>query len=123
MDNKKALKQNTVFALVVLVLAVLLFAARAWRNAQNQAAGHALQAELIYGDTGQTLALPLDTAATYDVDTGYYTVHIEVKDGAARFANSPCPDHICENYGWISLEDQTATCLPARAVLAIAPQK
>ena len=55
------------------------------------------------------------------MDTGYLTVHIEVKDGAARFVDSPCPDHICEGYGWLTLEDQTATCLPARAVLTIAP--
>ena len=59
--------------------------------------------------------------ATYDVDTGYLTVHIQVQDGAARFVDSPCPDHICEHYGWLREEDQTATCLPARAVLTIVP--
>ena len=53
--------------------------------------------------------------------TWTYTVHIEVKDGAARFVDSPCPDHICEGYGWLSAEDQSATCLPARAVLTIVP--
>ena len=42
-------------------------------------------------------------------------------DGAARFVDSPCPDHICEGFGWLSNEDQTATCLPARAVLTIVP--
>ena len=41
-----------------------------------------------------TMNLPLDKNDTYDVDTGYYTVHIEVKDGAARFVDSPGPDHI-----------------------------
>ena len=50
-----------------------------------------------------------------------YFENIEVKDGAARFIDSPCPDHICESFGWISQEDQTATCLPARAVLTIVP--
>ena len=55
------------------------------------------------------------------MDTGYYTVHIEVKNGSARFIESPCPDHICEGFGWLSAEDQTATCLPARAVLTIVP--
>ena len=52
----------------------------------------------------------------------YYTVHIEVKDGRARFIESPCPDHICEGFGWLSAEDQTATCLPARAVLTWGPK-
>ena len=49
------------------------------------------------------------------------TVHIRIQDGAARFVDSPCPDHICESFGWLSEEDQTATCLPARAVLSIIP--
>ncbi len=80
-----------------------------------------LRAELIYGDNNTTMNLPLDVDETYDVDTGYYTVHIQIKDGAARFVDSPCPDHICEGFGWLSNEDQTATCLPARAVLTIVP--
>ena len=46
---------------------------------------------------------------------------IRIQDGAARFVDSPCPDHICESFGWLSEEDQTATCLPARAVLSIIP--
>ena len=73
------------------------------------------------GNNLSTMNLPLDVDETYDVDTGYYTVHIQIKDGAARFVDSPCPDHICEGFGWLSNEDQTATCLPARAVLTIVP--
>jgi hypothetical protein len=119
--DKKSLKQNAVFATIVLVLALILFAVRAWKNAQNAAADRTLCAELAYGDNGQTVQLALDESASYDIDTGYYTVHIEVKNGAARFIDSPCPDHVCESYGWISLEDQSATCLPARAVLTIVP--
>ena len=34
-----------------------------------------------------TMNLPLDVDETYDVDTGYYTVHIQIKDGAARFVD------------------------------------
>lgn len=112
----KKLFVNLIFAAVVLVIAAVLFALRA---AKPQSA--ALGAQLIYGDDNTVLDIPLDTDATYDVDTGYYTVHIEVKDGAARFIDSPCPDHICEGFGWVSQEDQTATCLPARAVLTIVP--
>ena len=62
-----------------------------------------------------------EAGAALTADTGYLTVHIQVQDGAARFIDSPCQDHICEGFGWISAEDQTATCLPARAVLTIAP--
>lgn len=116
MKQHKQLLANLIFAAVVLAIAAALFALRA---AKPQSA--ALAAQLIYGDSNTVLNIPLDEEKTYDIDTGYYTVHIEVKDGAARFVDSPCPDHICESFGWIAQEDQTATCLPARAVLTIVP--
>lgn len=117
MKQHSRLFVNLIFAAVVLAAAGILFALRA-----AHATGSALEAELIYGDANTVQKFSLDDDATYDVDTGYYIVHIEVKDGAARFVDSPCPDHICEGFGWISAEDQSATCLPARAVLTIAPK-
>ena len=115
MKSKKLLT-NIVFAVVILAIAAVFLVVRDLRTS-----GAKLRAELIYGDNNTTMNLPLDVNETYDVDTGYYTVHIEIHDGAARFVDSPCPDHICEGFGWLSNEDQTATCLPARAVLTIVP--
>ena len=106
MKNKKLLT-NLLFAVVILAIAAVLLVVR-----RVHASGSGLRAELIYGDNNTTMNLPLD------VDE---TVHIQIKDGAARFVDSPCPDHICEGFGWLSNEDQTATCLPARAVLTIVP--
>lgn len=105
---------NLLFAAVVLAAAGLLLLLRPSGSA-------ALSAELIYGDDNTVLDIPLDQNASYDVDTGYLTIHIEVQDGAARFVHSPCHDHVCEGFGWLRAEDQTATCLPARAVLTIVP--
>ncbi len=114
--KQKKLIINLIFAAVILAAAgVLLFL----RN--SGVSGSPLAAELTYGDANTVLPISLDKDAVYDVDTGYLTVHIEVKDGAARFVDSPCPDHICESYGWLTQENQTATCLPARAVLTIVP--
>ena len=113
---KKKLLTNILFAVVVLAIAAVLLAVRS-----HNATGGKLTAQLIYGDSNTVLDIPLEKDETYSVDTGYYTVHIEVKDGRARFVESPCPDHICEGFGWLSAEDQTATCLPARAVLTIVP--
>ena len=101
MKQHKKLLINLVFAAVILAAAAVL---------------------LLVRKANQTrLTFPLEKDADYDVDTGYLTVHIKIQDGAARFVDSPCPDHICESFGWISQEDQTATCLPARAVLTIVP--
>ena len=111
----KQLLINLIFAVVVLATLGLWFA---WRAAHRTGAAAKAAAP---GDANTVLDLPLTKDATYDVDTGYLTVHIQVQDGAARFVDSPCPDHICEHYGWLREEDQTATCLPARAVLTIVP--
>ena len=116
MKQHPKLWANVLFAAVVLAAAGLLFFLRSSRPGSAK-----LEAELTYGDANTVLDLPLTKDATYDVDTGYLTVHIQVQDGAARFVDSPCPDHICEHYGWLREEDQTATCLPARAVLTIVP--
>ena len=107
MKQKKNLWVNLLFAAVVLVIAGVLFYLRSAGQS-----GSTLGAELIYGDANTVQKISLDKDAVYDIDTGYLTVHIEVRDGAARFIDSPCPDHICESFGWISQEDQTATCLP-----------
>lgn len=115
MKKSKKLFINLIFALAVLAIAAVLFAMR------NKSSGSKLEAQLTYGTDNKTMVISLDKDAEYDVDTGLYTVHIQVQDGAARFINSPCPDHICESYGWISQEDQTAVCMPALAVLTIAP--
>lgn len=116
MKQHKKLIANLIFAAVVLAAAALMLVLRAAKTQQP-----AYKAQLIYGRDNEVMDIPLDEDRTYDINTGYLLVHIEVKDGAARFINSPCPDHTCEHFGWISQEDQSATCLPGRAVLTIVP--
>ena len=96
MKQKKKLWVNLLFAAVVLVIAGVLFYLRSAGQS-----GSPLGAELIYGDANTVQKISLDKDAVYDIDTGYLTVHIEVKDGAARFIDSPCPDHICESFGCV----------------------
>ena len=113
--TQKTAAKSGLSAVILAAAAALLLVRKA-----NQT-GAPLCAELIYGDANTKLTFPLETDADYDVDTGYLTVHIRIQNGAARFVDSPCPDHVCESFGWLSEEDQTATCLPARAVLTILP--
>ena len=87
MKQHSKLFVNLIFAAVILAAAGVLFALRA----AHTTPGSTLEAELIYGDANTVQKFSLDKDATYDVDTGIYTVHIEVKDGAARFVDSPCP--------------------------------
>lgn len=103
---------NLIFTVVLLVIALLLFL---WLNARPTGG----TAVLTWGEDGQTMEIPLDKNARYDVDTGIYTIHLEVKDGAIAFVDSPCPDHLCEGYGWLSRQDDWAACLPAKANVVV----
>jgi len=75
-------------------------------------------ARLDYGD-GQVLEIDLSQDNLYELESNGINIHILVKDGAAGFINSECPDHICEHYGMLSDSNNTAVCMPARAVLTI----
>lgn len=113
---KKSTIVNLIFTVLILAAAVGLLIWRGSRPTVDR-----VTAQLTYGDNNTRMEIPLDTDTTYHVDTGYYIVNIEVKDGKARFYDSPCPDHKCEGFGWIWEEDQQAICIPARAVLMVVP--
>lgn len=106
-------KKNIIFAVLVLALAGGLFL---WQRSRAESGVSAL---LEYGDSGRTMSISLKKNARYDVDTGVYTVHLEVADGAIRFVESPCPDHVCEGFGWLRQEGDWAACLPAKAMLTV----
>jgi hypothetical protein len=42
---------------------------------------------------------------------------IEIKDGRVRMKDSPCPDKICINQGWI--ERGAIVCLPNKVVITV----
>ena len=42
-----------------------------------------------------------------------------VKDGAIRFIDSPCPDHLCEGFGWLAKPDDWAACIPCQAAVTV----
>lgn len=111
---KKSTWINLIFAAVILLAAGGLFL---WQN--RRSAAPAGTAQLIYGADNTVMDLPLDQNHTYEIDTGYLLVTIQVEDGRARFIDSLCPDHRCEGVGWLSRPDQQAVCVPGHAVLTI----
>lgn len=118
-SGKKRLKpwqKNLIFAVVVLLIAgIAFFAIRKKPETETK-----LVALVDFGD-GITETLPLDEDYDYLYDVGDYVVHIQVKDGAAAFLDSQCPDHVCEQFGWLSEEDTWAACVPAGVYLRIVP--
>ena len=115
-NMKKSMKINLIFAAVLLLLA---FGILIWQLAT---AKPGMVARLTFGNNLMR-EISLQEDGIHDVFTGVYTVHLEVKDGAIRFTNSPCPDHNCEGFGWLRNEGDWAACLPAQAALEIQTQK
>ena len=117
-SGSKGLKpwmKNLIFAAVILVLAAALyFGVRAAHSSK----GSGLQATVDFGD-GITETLPLDTDHDYLYDMGNYVVHLQVKDGAIAFLDSQCPDHVCEQFGWLDKDGAWAACVPAGVYVVV----
>ena len=111
---KKSTRLNILFAIIILLAAGVL-----WLCFGHPAAGSGLVAVLTYGDDSTQLRIPLDTDHRYDIDTGYYTIHLVVENGGIRFVESPCPDHTCESFGVLTKQGDWAACLPARASVTV----
>lgn len=115
-DFKNNLLRNMIFALAVLAAALGLLG---WRVMQSsKESGETKVAVLTYG-TAEESRFPLDRDAVYDIETNGYTIHIQIENGAATFVQSPCPDHVCEQFGWLRDEGEWAVCAPALAMLQI----
>lgn len=107
------MKKNFLFAAAVLLLAVVITLLTA-----NGRAGARARVEIAGGETQY---LPLNKNGTYAIEGAALPVTLEVKDGKVRFINSQCPDHVCEGFGWVATEYDTAVCMPAGVVLTVEP--
>lgn len=105
-------RRDLLFTAVVLVLAGVLYL---WTHP----GGTGTVAVLRYGDPQQEQTIDLTRDARYDIDTGTYTIHLQVQDGGIAFVDSPCPDHLCEGFGTLREVGDWAACLPAQASLTI----
>lgn len=100
------------FTVVILIAAALLYGL-------THTKGTAAVALLQYGDPQTEKVIALDQDAVYDIDTGSYTIHLQVKDGGIAFIDSPCPDHLCEGFGILKNIGDWAACMPAKASVTI----
>lgn len=105
-------RADLLFTALVLVLAGLLYLAT------HPGRGGTV-AVLRYGIPQQEQIIDLGKDARYDIDTGPYTIHLQVADGGIAFVDSPCPDHTCEGFGTLRNVGDWAACLPAQASLTI----
>ena len=111
----KPWQKNLIFALVVLAVAAALYCG--WRAARGSK-GTGLEAVVDFG-SGASETLSLDEDHDYLYDVGDYVVHLQVKDGAIAFLDSQCPDHICEQFGWLDKDGAWAACAPAGVYVVV----
>ena len=109
-------KKELLFVAVILAAAALIFAF-------THQKGQGSMALLQYGDAAETQYIDLTRNAVYDIDTGRYTIHLQVQDGGIRFIDSPCPDHLCENFGTLHEVGDWAACMPAKASVTVVDGK
>ncbi|EHI56143.1 hypothetical protein HMPREF9333_00673 [Johnsonella ignava ATCC 51276] len=116
-------KKNEIIVILCIACISLAFVIYSKTNAKSAATAQLTYTYKYDDGSGRTekreVDIPLNKNKTYDFQSMDYTIHIDVKDGAAAFVNSPCPDHKCEHYGYLKQSGESAVCLPARAVLVV----
>ncbi|MBE6866108.1 MAG: NusG domain II-containing protein [Oscillospiraceae bacterium] len=73
--------------------------------------------------TEKRYEISLEEDAIHTIAEGNFVVTLEVKDGRIRFINSLCPDHLCEGFGFIQHEDESAICMPAGVAVLITDER
>ena len=106
---------NLIFVLIILAVAAALYFGL---HKVGGAGDSELEAVVDFGD-GITETLTLDQDHDYLYDVGDYVVHLQVKDGAIAFLDSQCPDHVCEQFGWLDKDGAWAACVPAGVYVAV----
>ena len=111
---KKFLNINTVLIGLVLVagIAGILF-----MNATKSEGSKAIVDINFLGNV-ERMEIDLSVDETYHIETTL-PVTLVVKDGKIHFENSQCPDKLCEGFGEIYFDNQTASCLPAGVIVTI----
>ena len=113
--KRKPWRKNLIRSEELLAVAAALYFG--WRAARGSK-GTGLEAVVDFGN-GASETLSLDEDHDYLYDVGDYVVHLQVKDGAIAFLDSQCPDHICEQFGWLDKDGAWAACVPAGVYVVV----
>ena len=113
MVARKLRVMDFVFVAAVAGVIVFLFL-RLGRNSDDSKKNLVVQSS-----AGGEFVFPLDRDGLYEVPGSLGKSVIEVKDGKARFVDSPCPNRTCVQQGFISVAGQWAACLPNNVLLMI----
>lgn len=91
----------------------------AWLYAAHWVPGGPAEAALLVDGAGHEIRVALDADQRVQMDGPLGTTVIEVADGRARFASSPCSNQYCVHSGWLENPGAAAACLPNRVALRL----
>ena len=83
--------------------------------------GPAGRLELIWPAGSDTLSLSRDTVLSLPGELG--PVRVEVTEGRARIARSPCPGQDCVRAGWLESTGEMSVCMPSGVLARILPEQ
>ncbi len=111
---KKFLNINTILIGIVLIAGI---AGIIFMNATKKEGAVAI-VDIHYFGTQERMEIDLSVDETYHIETTL-PVTLAVEGGKIHFENSQCPDKLCEGFGEIYFDNQTASCLPAGVIVTI----
>ncbi|NLM38824.1 MAG: NusG domain II-containing protein [Firmicutes bacterium] len=117
-EKKRKLRKGDLLLICIIAVAgLLLLGFSHWRT-RGAVQGAALVVTNTASDTQQVY--PLNKDAVFKVEGIIGESTIEVKDGKARIASSPCPDQVCVHvFGWVEHDYQLSFCLPNQILLQV----
>ena len=102
------MKRKEIIVTIILLTAALI-TLLIFRNVNKEKI--MIQVKDQYGEI--LLSTPLDTDGYYEIQGKNGIFHLEVKDGRYRAHDVDCPNHDCEQTGWVYPEDyRPIICLP-----------
>lgn len=119
MSKKKASVRKGDFVILIACIVIGLVTLSIY-NIQSGGATQGATLVISHTATNKQQKYDLNQDSQIMVEGSLGVSTIEISDGAARFLDSPCPDHICINvFGWISRDIDKSFCLPNEIMLEI----
>ena len=72
---------------------------------------------------GITQSYPLSDDRVVNIDSGTYSLTLEIKDGCVRVTDSDCTDRQCVRHGAASRAGDTIVCVPAGVIVQISGEE
>ena len=110
-DSPIFFRRRDIVVIACILLAALVFYFFFVRNRPEGGIAQVTVRTIGGGQTVQEISLAENRIIT--VEDASLPATLEVLDGRIRFIYSQCPDHVCENAGWLQHEGDEAVCLPA----------